>query len=121
MSAAAIALLNARPDRHWLSQHRSSTPLSCSRTGDAGGNAASRPLPFPDRKPQLYAPPRADDGQYELVVVSPRSYFLYTPLLPSAAAGSVSERSIMEPIRNLLQGQVRGWALVWFPALLASQ
>ena len=46
----------------------------------------------------------AADGPYELVVVSPRSYFLYTPLLPSAAAGSVQERSIMEPIRNLLRG-----------------
>lgn len=45
------------------------------------------------------------DGQYEVVVVSPRSYFLYTPLLPGAAAGSVQERSITEPIRNLLAGQ----------------
>ncbi|EFN54551.1 hypothetical protein CHLNCDRAFT_58189 [Chlorella variabilis] len=45
------------------------------------------------------------NGQYEVVVVSPRSYFLYTPLLPGAAAGSVQERSIMEPIRNLLAGQ----------------
>jgi hypothetical protein len=79
------------------------------------------PSPSATENPNCMHPPRADDGQYELVVVSPRSYFLYTPLLPSAAAGSVSERSIMEPIRNLLQGQVRGWALVWFPALLASQ
>lgn len=31
----------------------------------------------------------AADGRYELTVVSPRSFFLYTPLLPSAAAGSV--------------------------------
>lgn len=50
--------------------------------------------------PKTYGP----DGRYELVVVSPRSYFLYTPLLPSAAAGSVQERSIMEPVRNLLHG-----------------
>lgn len=48
----------------------------------------------------------AAEGRYELVVVSPRSYFLYTPLLPSAAAGSVQERSIMEPVRNLLHGKV---------------
>ena len=45
-----------------------------------------------------------------MVVVSPRSYFLYTPLLPSAAAGTVQEKSIMEPIRNLLHGKVgAGW------------
>jgi hypothetical protein len=56
--------------------------------------------------PHCHPLPAAADGQYELVVVSPRSYFLYTPLLPGAAAGSVQERSIMEPIRNLLQGQV---------------
>lgn len=31
----------------------------------------------------------AADGRYDLTVVSPRSFFLYTPLLPSAAAGSV--------------------------------
>jgi NADH dehydrogenase FAD-containing subunit len=51
-------------------------------------------------------PRDAENGEYELTVVSPRSYFLYTPLLPSAAAGSVQERSIVEPVRNLLKGQV---------------
>lgn len=35
-------------------------------------------------------------------VVSPRGVFLYTPLLPAAAVGSVEARSIVEPIRSLL-------------------
>lgn len=48
--------------------------------------------------PKTYGP----EGRYEVTVVSPRSYFLYTPLLPSAAAGTVQERSIMEPVRNML-------------------
>eukprot|EP00887_Chlorella_sp_A99_P003621 scaffold7.g3621.t1 len=41
-------------------------------------------------------------GDYELTVISPRNFFLYTPLLPAAAGGAVEERSIVEPIRSLL-------------------
>jgi len=35
-----------------------------------------------------------------VVLVSPRNYFLYTPLLPGAATGAVEARSIVEPIRR---------------------
>jgi len=35
-----------------------------------------------------------------VVLVSPRNYFLYTPLLPGAATGAVEPRSIVEPIRR---------------------
>lgn len=45
------------------------------------------------------------DGQYELTIISPRNYFLYTPLLPSAVSGTVEERSIVEPVRNLMHGK----------------
>lgn len=30
--------------------------------------------------------------KYEVVVVSPRNYFLYTPLLPAVAVGTMEER-----------------------------
>lgn len=33
-------------------------------------------------------------------MVSPRNYFLYTPLLPSAATGTVEPRSIVDPVRS---------------------
>lgn len=49
----------------------------------------------------------ADDGPYELVLVSPRNYFIYTPLLPSASVGTVDEHSIAEPVRNLIHGKGR--------------
>lgn len=39
----------------------------------------------------------------EVVVVSPRNYFLYTPLLPSTITGLVEERSIVEPMRHLVK------------------
>ena len=45
------------------------------------------------------------DGAYDVVVVSPRNFFLYTPLLPGAAVGSVEERSIVEPVRKIVAGK----------------
>lgn len=47
-----------------------------------------------------------------VTMVSPRNYFLFTPLLPSAVSGTVEFRSILEPVRRrqrhvrLLQGRV---------------
>lgn len=42
-------------------------------------------------------------GQFDVTVVSPRNYFLFTPLLPSVTVGTVEARSIVEPIRRLIQ------------------
>lgn len=46
---------------------------------------------------------KLDTENYNVVVVSPRNYFLFTPLLPSCTTGTVEHRSIMEPIRNILR------------------
>jgi len=40
--------------------------------------------------------------QFEVTVVSPRNYFLFTPLLPSVTVGTVESRSIVEPVRKLI-------------------
>jgi NADH:ubiquinone reductase (non-electrogenic) len=40
--------------------------------------------------------------RFDVVILSPRNYFLYTPLLPAVAAGTCEERSIVEPVRNLV-------------------
>lgn len=40
--------------------------------------------------------------QIDLTVISPRNYFLYTPLLPAVATGTIEERSIVEPVRKVL-------------------
>ena len=42
-------------------------------------------------------------GQFDVTVVSPRNYFLFTPLLPSVTVGTVESRSIVEPIRKLIR------------------
>eukprot|EP00933_Yihiella_yeosuensis_P061009 TRINITY_DN6382_c0_g1_i1.p1 TRINITY_DN6382_c0_g1~~TRINITY_DN6382_c0_g1_i1.p1 ORF type:complete len:572 (+),score=116.42 TRINITY_DN6382_c0_g1_i1:488-2203(+) len=42
---------------------------------------------------------------YDISIVSPRNFFLYTPLLPSACMGSVEDRSIVTPIRRVAQGK----------------
>lgn len=50
-----------------------------------------------------------DTSLYNVVVVSPRNYFLFTPLLPSCPTGTVELRSIIEPIRSVtrrLPGEV---------------
>jgi len=43
-----------------------------------------------------------DINNYEIVVVSPRNYFLFTPLLPSACTGALEMGSLVEPIRQIL-------------------
>ncbi|KXN67665.1 alternative NADH-dehydrogenase [Conidiobolus coronatus NRRL 28638] len=40
-----------------------------------------------------------DSSDYDITVVSPRNYFLFTPLLPSCTVGTLEHRSIVEPIR----------------------
>lgn len=43
-------------------------------------------------------------SSWQTTLVSPRNYFLFTPLLPSAVSGSVEFRSILEPARWHLRG-----------------
>ena len=38
---------------------------------------------------------------YEIEIVSPRNYFLMTPLLPSVTVGRLEARSLVEPIRKI--------------------
>jgi NADH:ubiquinone reductase (non-electrogenic) len=47
---------------------------------------------------------RIDLHSYQVVVVSPRNHFLFTPLLPSTTVGTVEFRSIAEPIRKARTG-----------------
>ena len=58
-----------------------------------------------DHVPLLMQCP-ACSASMDLVLLSPSNYFLYTPLLPSAATGTVEERSIVEPIRRIVNRKV---------------
>jgi len=65
--------------------------------------------PYAPNHPQSFLqPPTHRRSKYEVIMVSPRNYFLYTPLLPAVATGTMEERSIVEPVRNLVQKKVRG-------------
>lgn len=44
---------------------------------------------------------------YHVTVISPKNYFLFTPMLPSATVGTLEFRSLVEPIRRVLS-RVRG-------------
>jgi NADH dehydrogenase len=53
-----------------------------------------------------------DPAKYERVVISPRSYFVFTPLLASTSVGTIEFRTILEPVRRLPGkiGFYQGWA-----------
>lgn len=40
---------------------------------------------------------------YDVQVISPRNYFAFTPLLPSVTVGTVEARSVVEPIRRIVE------------------
>lgn len=42
--------------------------------------------------------------RYDVTLVSPRNYFLFTPLLADAAVGTVTAESVVEPVRNFAHG-----------------
>ncbi|CAN6608450.1 external alternative NADH-ubiquinone oxidoreductase, mitochondrial [Trichomonascus vanleenenianus] len=42
-----------------------------------------------------------DPQVYDITVISPTNYFLFTPMLPSATVGTLEFRSLMEPIRRI--------------------
>lgn len=44
---------------------------------------------------------------YHVTVISPANYFLFTPMLPSATVGTLELKSLVEPIRRILQ-RVKG-------------
>ena len=46
-------------------------------------------------------------GDYHVTVVSPVNYFLFTPMLPSATVGTLEFRSLVEPIRRIIN-RLRG-------------
>lgn len=50
---------------------------------------------------------KLNPDNYNVTVISPSNYFLFTPLLPSATVGTVELRSIVEPIRKIIN-RVRG-------------
>lgn len=48
---------------------------------------------------------KIDANNYNIIVVSPRNFFLFTPLLPSCTTGTIEHRSIMEPVRNIIRSK----------------
>ncbi|KAG7730872.1 hypothetical protein KL933_000667 [Ogataea haglerorum] len=44
---------------------------------------------------------KLDTTQYNVTIVSPRNYFLFTPLLPSVPTSTVDSNSICDPVRTI--------------------
>ncbi|OTA60769.1 FAD/NAD(P)-binding domain-containing protein [Hypoxylon sp. EC38] len=52
-----------------------------------------------------------DPKKYERIMISPRSYFVFTPLLAGTAVGTLEFRAVLEPVRRLgLDRFHQGWA-----------
>lgn len=54
-----------------------------------------------------------DKEDYDVTVISPNNYFLFTPMLPSAAVGTLEIKTLMESIRSLVN-RVNGHFLKGF-------
>lgn len=48
-----------------------------------------------------------DPEKYDVTLVAPNNFYLFTPLLPSATVGTVEPRSLVEPLRKIL-AKVKG-------------
>ncbi|KAL1409875.1 NADH:ubiquinone oxidoreductase [Vanrija albida] len=48
-----------------------------------------------------------DTEEFNVVVVSPRNYFLFTPLLPSVTVGTLEPRSLIQPTRFITRHKKR--------------
>ena len=46
---------------------------------------------------------RLDPDLYEVTLISPTNYFLFTPLLPAVTVGTVGAGSVTESLRRILQ------------------
>ncbi|THH32192.1 hypothetical protein EUX98_g1987 [Antrodiella citrinella] len=55
---------------------------------------------------------KLDTKDYNVVVISPKNYFLFTPLLPSVAVGTLSPRSILQPTRYVTRHKARSVAVI---------
>ena len=47
-----------------------------------------------------------DADRYDVTVISPRNYFVFTPMLAGASVGTVDFRSITEPIREVRNNSI---------------
>ena len=45
-------------------------------------------------------------NDYDIVVLSPRNYFLFTALLPQVASGNLEQHSIIESMRKIIGSKV---------------
>ncbi|KAI0275857.1 FAD/NAD-P-binding domain-containing protein [Russula aff. rugulosa BPL654] len=50
---------------------------------------------------------KLDTSDYNVTIISPRNFFLFTPLLPSVAVGTLATNSILQPIRYLTRHKDR--------------
>ncbi|KAF8880564.1 hypothetical protein BD779DRAFT_1548969 [Infundibulicybe gibba] len=53
-----------------------------------------------------------DTSDFNVVVISPKNFFLFTPLLPSVAVGTLNPRSILQPTRYITRHKARAVSVI---------
>lgn len=79
------------------------------------GKLSARPqkIPSTDRGSTGYVLSQRLSAKYQTLVISPRSYFVFTPLLNSTATGTLEFRTALEPVRSKRKPNIefmQGWA-----------
>ncbi|XP_071497123.1 uncharacterized protein, partial [Diadema antillarum] len=107
-ASSSSALLTSSSSSHSTLSVPSSSAVSLRSSSSA---AASNPAGVGGRRQRLiilgtgwggYSVLRnVDKSLYDVVVISPRNHFLFTPLLASTTVGTLEFRSIIEPVRNV--------------------
>ena len=58
-------------------------------------------LPSDSRLLPMHAAGGLDKDKYDVRLISPANHFLFTPMLPSTAVGTLEFRAIQEPVRTI--------------------
>lgn len=88
--------------RTWIAASKRSTTVSKTLEGIVGGSGHNRIIILGTGWGGYNLTRLLKDCDKEIRVVSPSNHFLFTPLLPSTAVGTLEFRCIQEPIRTVL-------------------
>jgi len=125
---ASTSIHTIRPRIHSAQNTSDSQPLSLPRTSSYPPQCAASLIQYrtmasvADRKPRIlilgsgwggYILSRQlSPSKFDITVLSPRSYFVFTPLLNDTATGELEFAHVVEPVRNRRSAVkfVQGWA-----------
>lgn len=104
-------LNHSHPDAAWTASRLQTRSISIQQL-DSNKNSRERIVILGSGWAGYTLARALDKRKFQVVVVSPRDYFAFTPLLASTSTGTLEFRTAIEPTRRILeQGSfLQGWA-----------